>query len=260
MSEYNGLRIVITRPRQQARSFKDELESRGAVPILVPAIEIQFPKENTRLDRALKKLNCFEWMVVTSVNGVKALWKRFQALEIAGVPASLKVAAIGPKTAQALVDQGVSPDFVPDEYIAEAILPGLGDVRGRWVLLPRAELARPALTEMIREQGGFAHEIPAYYTLPGKIHRESSLALKQGVDLLTFTSSSTVRNFIRLVRQEGLDPLVLAGNPAVACIGPITAATAREGGYQVDAVAEDYTIEGLLEIIPQAISEKRTRT
>lgn len=253
MSELEGLRIVITRPEDQAGLFRKLIEDKGAQAILIPAIEIKIPDDNYRLDRALGKLECYEWLVVTSVNGVAAIWERLKAQKIGSLPDTLQIAAIGPKTAGALREQGVEPDFVPEEYVAEAILPGLGDVSGKWVLLPRADLARPDLADLIQEGGGFAHEIAAYYTLPGSLEANQLRELEQGVDVLTFTSSSTVRNFTALVENSGLDPRRLPGSPLVTCIGPITAETARETGYRVDLVAELYTIEGLTAALVEGI-------
>lgn len=244
--DLSGKRIVITRPREQADEFASAFEALGAKPILFPVIEISPARDTTPLDRALGKLQCYDWLVLTSVNGVEALWERLSAIGLSGIPEQLHVAAIGPKTAQALRDRGVEPDFMPPEYIAEAIIPGLGDLRGRWVLLPRADLARQALPRAIQVQDGVAHEIAAYHTLPAQPDPLALQALGQGVDAVTFTSSSTVRNFIALVDKAGLDAHNLPGNPLIACIGPITAGTAQEEGLHVDVVADEYTTEGLL--------------
>jgi uroporphyrinogen III methyltransferase/synthase len=168
------------------------------------------------------------------------------------IPLPLRVAAIGPKTAAALVARGVTPDFVPQEYVAEAILPGLGELHGKWVLLPRAELARKALPEAIAEEGGIAHEIPVYKTLPAQPDAGGLAALKTGVDWITFTSPSTVQNFAEILRQRGMDPFHIAGNPKIACIGPITEQAAREEGFTVDIVAEQFTTEGLIRALQSA--------
>ena len=161
----------------------------------------------------------------------------------------MRVAAIGPKTAEALQARGVIPNFIPDEYVAEAILPGLGDLRGRWVLLPRAEIARKALPEAIFEAGGIPHEIAVYRTLPAQPDSEGLAALKSGVDIVTLTSPSTVQNFVAIARQNGLDPLALPGNPWFACIGPITEKAAREEGFANLVTAREYTTAGLIEVI-----------
>jgi uroporphyrinogen-III synthase len=167
--------------------------------------------------------------------------------------ANTKVAAIGPKTAQSLESHGVKPDFVPDEYVAEAILPGLGDLRGCWVLLPRAEIARKALPEAIVEAGGVAHEIAVYQTLPADIDRDGLASLKSGVDAVTFTSPSTVENFVEIVRRAGFDPLSLPGNPQIACIGPITQKAAQGAGFVDIVVADEYTTEGIVTLLHNGV-------
>jgi uroporphyrinogen III methyltransferase/synthase len=143
----------------------------------------------------------------------------------------------------------VTPDFVPEEYVAEAILPGLGDVQGKWVLLPRAEIARKALPEAIANAGGVAHEIAVYKTLPAQPDPKGLAALKSGVDVVTLTSPSTVQNFIAIAKQNGLDLLNLTNNPVFACIGPITGQAAKEEGLVNLVIAKQYTIEGLMEVI-----------
>jgi len=258
MSELAGLRIVVTRPRRQAASFQEKLRALGARPLLFPAIEISIPENHLALKRALEKLNCYSWMILTSVNGVRAVWGCLEDLERTTLPENLKVAAIGPKTDQALLERGVKTDFVPDEYVAEAIMPGLDNLEGEWVLLPRADLARPALSNLIEEAGGVAHEIAAYHTVPPQPRQEELEAIKKGADVLTFTSSSTVRNFIHLLESVSLDPRNLPGDPLVACIGPITAQTARESGFEVSVIADEYTIEGLLEALQEYYQEGRS--
>ena len=255
MSELTGKRIVVTRPRAQADSFAKELEALGADPINFPVIEIDQVNDTTSLDRALAKLSCYEWVVMTSVNGVEKVWERLNLLGLnGGFPENVHVAAIGPKTAAALQAHGIDPDFVPQEYVAEAIVPGLGDLRDQWVLLPRADIARPALAQAILEAGGIAHEIAAYRTIPNSPDAQAIESLKAGVDVLTFTSSSTVLNFNQIVRGAGLDPLDLPGQPLVACIGPITAQTARQEGFQVAILASEYTTKGLCHAISRYFS------
>lgn len=244
-------RILITRPRRQADEFASALQAEGASSILFPVIEIGELEDTAELDRALSELSGYNWFILTSVNGVLAVWKRFEALHLPGIPGGVKVAAIGPKTAVALQSRGVQPDFVPKEYIAEAILPGLGDLRGQRALLARADLARHALAVAIQQAGGAAHEVAAYRTLPARPDLLGLAALREGVDVVTFTSSSTVKNFITLAKSAGLDPVHLPGVPILACIGPITAATAYECGLPVRLVAPEYTTGGLLEALKQ---------
>jgi uroporphyrinogen-III synthase len=247
--ELHGKRILITRPQEQSAGFARQLKELGAIPIFFPVIQIAPVKRSRVIDQALRQLEQYDWLVLTSVNGVQVTWKRLQALQIQALPKHLKVAAIGPKTAAALLAVGVQPDFVPDEYIAEAILPGLGELKGCRVLLLRAGLARPALPQAIRQGGGMATEIAVYHTVAAQPDPEALHLLHQGVDVVTFTSSSTVRNFITLVRQIGFDPAALPGEPLYACIGPVTAQAAQEEGLTVSLVAGEYTTEGLIKAL-----------
>lgn len=239
------MKVLITRPRKQADTFASALEEVGFEPIFFPVIEIRPFEENVTLDRAIEKLNCYDWAVFTSVNGVEAFFERLNNT----YPENIKTAAIGPKTAKTLEARGVSLDFVPDEYIAEAILPDLGDLRGSWVLLPRAEIARKTLPEAIVEAGGVAHEIAVYQTVSAEPDEDGLAALKSGVDAVTFTSPSTVSNFVDIVRNTGLNPIDLPKNPKIACIGPITQQAAEEAGFVDILVAEKYTAEGLVKLL-----------
>ncbi|HLF03190.1 MAG TPA: uroporphyrinogen-III synthase, partial [Anaerolineales bacterium] len=144
MSALSGKRILVTRPRRQAADLCDKLAALGATPIRFPTIEIAPMEDYTALDNSIRCLEKYRWIIYTSVNGVAAFWKR---LDLSGLKdlTGLRFAAIGPATAQALGKRDVQATFIPDEYVAERILDGLGDVNGHWILLPRAELAREAL-------------------------------------------------------------------------------------------------------------------
>lgn len=241
-------RILITRPRGQAEGFAAALRAAGFMPVFFPVIEIRPIEDNVRLERALAELKRYAWVVFTSVNAVEIVFDRHAPELRAGMP-ELKLAAIGPKTAEALEARGAKPDFVPDEYVAEAILPGLGDLRGKRILLPRAEIARQALPQAITTAGGIPDEIAVYRTLPAEVDSDGLAALKSGVDVITLTSPSTVHNFVSMVKDHGLDPVQLPGNPVFACIGPITDEAAREAGLRRRIVATEYTTEGLLNAI-----------
>jgi uroporphyrinogen-III synthase len=239
-------KVLVTRPRGQADAFAVALQAAGAQPVLFPVIAIAPLEDSRELDFALGHLADYDWLVLTSVNGVQVVWQRLQDLGIPGLPQNLPVAAIGPKTAEALRKRGVEPAFMPGEYIAEAILPGLGALQGRRVLLLRAEIARPALAQAIRQAGGEAHEIPVYRTLAVQPEASALQALLEGVHVVTFTSSSTVHNFVAVLRQAGIDAARLPGKPVIACIGPVTAQAASDEGLPVDVMAEEYTTQGLL--------------
>lgn len=244
------MKVLVTRPRAQSEAFADALRVAGFEPVFFPVIEIRPIENNAALVQALKNLYFYDWVVFTSVNGVEVVFDHLR--NVTATPRrgqkniSPRIAAIGPKTAEALQLRGINPDFIPDEYVAESILPALGDVRGKWVLLPRAEIARKALPEAIADAGGIAHEIAVYQTLPVQPDMHALAALKSGVDWITFTSPSTVQNFVQILRRHELDPFNLTGNPMVACIGPITERTARDEGFEVDLVAEKFTTNGLI--------------
>lgn len=247
MSGLAGKRVLITRPRAQAEPFIDLLTSLGAYPVVFPTIEIAGPEDPALLDQAIAGLSAYHWVIFTSVNGVSTFWKRLVEMGFgSGVFDGIHVAAIGPATAQALVERGITPEFVPDEYIAEAILPGLGDVSGQRILLPRADIARKALVEALIKRGALPDEIAVYRTLPARPAPQALRELEQGVDIATFTSSSTVRNFFQVLGDRAA---VLLRDALVACIGPVTAKTAQSLGLQVDVVAHDYTVDGLVEAL-----------
>ncbi len=235
-----GRRIVITRPADRARHLADRLRALGAVPIVFPTVKIE-PADPAAHDAAIGTLDDYDWIVYTSANGVEAFFARLlRAGKNCGDVARRKVAAIGPVTARSLAERGVTPALVPGEYVAEAILAGLGDVRGQRFLLPRADIAREALAVGLRERGALVTEVAAYRTV-GAAGPPPDLA---GADAVTFTSSSTVRHFV----ESGAS----VGEAKVICIGPVTAATAQALGLVVHAVAGEYTEDGLIEALEGA--------
>ncbi len=242
-------RVLITRPRAQADPFASALRAAGFEPVYLPVIEIRPAEDNRQLDRALSQLSHYEWVIFTSANGVQVVFDRPYFASGVNRSAYPYYAAVGPKTAEALRQRGVSPDLVPDEYIPEAILPGLGEVSGKWILLPRAEMAREILPKAIAAAGGIAHEITVYKTIPARPDPEGIAALQSGVDVITLTSPSAVQNLAAIVRQSGLDLLNLPGAPCIACIGPITEKAASEAGFANLAVAPQYTTDGLVQLI-----------
>ncbi len=247
MKKLTGKKILVTRAQKQASDLCDALADEGALPIPFATIEISPLEDFTQLDKALTALAAghYAWVIFTSVNGVTACQERLAQTGAAPeVLSSARVAAIGPSTAGVLQSLGVTVDFIPREYVAERILDGLGNVAGKHILLPRAELARPALAEALQMAGAIVDEVPVYHTLQPSPDPAGLQALRQGVDVITFTSSSTVRNFVSLAGSE-------TGPALVACIGPITAQTAQELGLPVDIVAKEYTIPGLVEALKE---------
>jgi uroporphyrinogen III methyltransferase/synthase len=248
-----GRRVVVTRARAQAGELSAELEDLGAEVHEFPTIEIRPPEDFGPLDAAIRDLDSFGLIVFTSVNGVDAFLTRLRHhdLDLRDVPRGARLAAIGPATAERLEEAGLRVDVVPEEYRAEALVGVLdtGRLAGERVLIPRARVAREILPEKLREAGAEVVVPPAYESVPSSEGGEElSLRLRSGeVDCVTFTASSTVENFVGAFGAEEAARL-LAGT-RVACIGPITADTARKHGLRVDAQADEYTIPGLVEVV-----------
>jgi uroporphyrinogen III methyltransferase/synthase len=243
------MKVLITRPRAQAGTFAEKLCSAGFEPVFFPVIEIHPIKNNTALENAIANIQKYEWVVFTSVNAVPPTISPHFHKKWGESKRGVKIAAVGPKTAEALRKHNIEPDFIPDEYVGEAIMSGLGDVKGKWILLPRAEIAREELPNAISKAGGIPHEIVVYKTLPAAVDINGLDALKSGVDVVTFTSASTVEIFVALAQQHGLDPLNLPNSPMFACIGPVTEQAAKELGFQNIVTAQEYTTDGLINAI-----------
>lgn len=248
MAPLSGKTVVITRAREQAGALASALGALGARVVALPVIRFEPPEDPEPLRRAAAGVEAFDWVVFTSVNGVDRF---FAALDEAGRGASLlsraKVCAIGPATAAALEERGLRVGVVPDEFVAEGAVRAIaaaGDVAGKRVLLPRAAEARAVLPDSLREMGAEVVDVPAYRTVPdGEGAAEARRRLDAGeVDVVTFTASSTARNFAGLVGTD-------VGRALVASIGPVTSNTLRELGMRVDVEAAEYTIPGLVAAI-----------
>ena len=247
-----GRVIVVTRPRAQAQAFARLLEEAGASVLLAPTIVIEPPASWELLDRALERLHDYRWAVFTSVNGVEMARRRLEALgRDTGALRGRRLAAIGPATAEALRGMGLEPEVVPEEYVAEGLAECLrGLIRpGERVLLARAAETRDLLVRELEAAGARVDEVPAYRTRPAREDAgELRRALDAGrVDVVTFTSSSTVRHFAALFAPEDLRCLLSA--VTVACIGPVTRDTARELGLDTRIVPREYTIPALARAI-----------
>lgn len=245
----NMQRVLITRPRAQAADFADQLREAGFEPILFPVIEIRPVENNIELQKAIDNLQNYAWLIFTSVNAVDAFFALTPCRSPVGRGVGVRVAAVGRKTADSLRTRGIEPDFIPAEFVGVNIISGLGDVKGKWILLPRAEMAGKELPEAIVHAGGIAHEMIVYRTLPTEVDLDGCAALKNGVDFVTFTSPSTVENFIAVMRQNKLDPFNLPNTPTFACIGSVTEKAAREAGFEKIITAKEFTTEGLVEVV-----------
>lgn len=244
-----GKRVVVTRARAQASVFSDQLRALGAEPVEFPTIDIKPPEDWQPLDHAIEKLGKYNWIIFTSVNGVSYFWERLEKMgKDTRALCSANIGAIGPATSEALYEKGIIADLVPEEYVSESLLQHMPTVEEKRILLPRANIARPKLAEGLKTAGAIVDEVAVYRTELGSQDEASHIkaAIENGeIDVITFTSSSTVRNFIEIL---GTLPS-LPKSITVACIGPITAQTAREYGFPVHVVANEYTIDGLVDAL-----------
>ncbi|TYT76173.1 uroporphyrinogen-III C-methyltransferase [Desulfobotulus mexicanus] len=247
-----GRRILVTRAREQASDLIAQLTQLGAHCIEMPTIRVVPPEDMSDMDAAIDRLGEYDWLVFTSVNGVKYFFKRLfdRGLDVRALH-RVKTACIGPVTAERLLDYGIRCDILPENYRAESVVDAFRKEKmsGVRVLLPRAAEARSVLPDSLREMGAHMDEVTAYVTLPVKDQAEELIALleKEGADMVTFTSSSTVKNFRSLIPDEHFGNLIQ--KLKVASIGPITSDTARELGFHVDTEALEYTIPGLVQAI-----------
>ena len=247
-----GKKIVVTRARAQASDLVELLSELGAECLECPTIKIEPPADYTLLDRAIKNLSTYDWVIFTSVNGVAFFFERlFAAGKDVRAFNNLQTATIGPATEKKLFDFGLNSDIVPDSYRAESVVKAFGsmDINANKILLPRAEEARPILPIELTKMGAEVDEIPVYRTVA--VDDDGDQLIKQlegqSIDMITFTSSSTVKNFRALIPSKKFKTLLKG--VIIASIGPITSDTANELGFEVHITAESYTIPGLCEAI-----------
>jgi uroporphyrinogen III methyltransferase / synthase len=249
----SGKTILITRAREHASRFAALLREYGAEPIEVPTIQSAPPSSWEPLDRALAGIRAYDWLIFTSVTGVQAFFARFEAhggqlTDLQG----LNVCAIGPATANALRACGIEVDVMPPEYRAEAVVESLCTlpITGKRLLMPRAAVARDVLPRALDACGAHVDVVEVYRTvLPSEsLAPDTRRLIAQGaIDVVTFTSSSTVTNFVTLLGEADLPQLLRAA--LIACIGPITADTVRSYGVTPTIVSDEYTIPGLVQAI-----------
>ncbi|MEF2145694.1 MAG: uroporphyrinogen-III C-methyltransferase [Desulfovibrionaceae bacterium] len=254
-----GKGIVVTRAREQASGLVRDLVDLGAHVYEFPTIEIQPLDDYEDVENAVMRLPMQDWVVFTSVNGVKYFWKQLDEVGLdSRVFGGIQVAAIGPATADALRERGIKPDFIPEKYVAEHVVEGLLErgVAGKKVLIPRARVAREVLPEQLAAAGAKVQVLPVYETrLAQEDASEVLAAMDKGkLDYVTFTSSSTVDNFFELVPAQTLKEYKAAhpDKAKLACIGPITAKTLEGHGFAPDLQPEDYTIPALVKALLKA--------
>jgi uroporphyrinogen III methyltransferase/synthase len=253
-----GKRILITRPAGEAKALSIKLNALGATTIEVPTIEITNPINSTPLDESIRNLTKYDWVIFTSVQGVRFFVNRMAKLKISTeILNGLKIAAIGSATAHALELADKRANFIPEAYLTERIASDLGDVRGRFILLPRANIASKKLPLMLRQRGAIVEEVIAYRTLiPPQLTSDLLIGiLESGIDLVTFTSPSTVQNFVQILNEKKRAGSLLK-NLKAACIGPVTGKTAKRLGINVPIIANTHTTEALVEAIVSEFGKK----
>src|ERR1700675_430688 len=246
-----GTRILVGRARHQAGSLSASLRGLGAAVVEIPFIEIQKPKSYQPLDDALRNIQTYDWLVLTSANGVEAMWERFRKLRLTRRSLKhLQIAAIGPATKAAIVKHGLKVKMVPEEYVAESVVKGLRDkIKGKRVVLIRAKVARDVIPEELRKAGAEVDVVEAYETVvPEKSRARLSALMKSSrrPHVVTFTSSSTAKNFAELL-GDSRDGLLK--DLQVASIGPVTSATLRDLHMPVAIEAREFTMGGLIRAI-----------
>jgi len=294
----SGVRVLVGRARHQASALSSELRRQGAQVIEIPFIEIRKPTSFKPLDDALKNLSTYDWLILTSANGVEAMWERMKKLHLTfpepdpgyrGLTSAGKgsrkgheftrarmrleklgvlapggrrprIAAIGPATKKALEERGLTVDIVPGEYVAESVVSSLKEkVQGKRVLLVRAKVARDVIPRELRRAGALVDVVEAYETVMPKSSRTRLRAAlrdpKRRPHVVTFTSSSTVRNFVGLLGRRTSRSRTALDGILTASIGPVTSSTLRELGLPVDIEAKAFTIPGLVEAIVQDLAK-----
>ncbi len=245
-----GKRIVVTRSRDQASVFAETLIDHGATPIELASIDVVPPQSWAEIDAALDALSSFHWIIFTSANAVRFFFRRMREreMDIRSLQ-GIRICAVGPRTAESLAEHSLRADLVPQEFKAEGVLAALGgqQVKGMRFLIPRAKVARELIPDRLREQGAEVTVATAYENVrpDADVVRVKKLFQERKIAAVTFTSSSTVNNFVEMMgRSEYKD---LMNGAAVACIGPVTAKTAEGFGMRVDIMPKDYTIPALVE-------------
>ena len=255
-----GKRIIVTRSRDQASVFAEMLINAGATPIEFPSIDVVPPASWDELDSALNSIEAFNWVIFTSANAVRFFFERLKtrSMDIRSLK-GVNLCVVGPKTAEALEQHGLKADLIPTEFKAEGVLAALGgvQVKGRKFLVPRAKVARELIPDKLRELGAEVTVATAYENVrpAADVERVKRLLEEKRIAAVTFTSSSTVNNFVEMLGEKEYKSLM--NGAAVACIGPVTAKTAEEYGMKIDIMPRDYTIPALVEAMVEYFARKK---
>jgi len=253
-SALRGSRVVVTRPKHQAEDVARRIRELGGLPILIPVIAIGPPSDWAPLDRAIRDLEAYDWVVFTSANGVRAFAQRMKECVVpAEVLSERKLAAIGPATARTLATLAREPDVVPRVFLSDAIADALGDVSGLRVLLPRADIARRDLAVDLSARGAIVECVDSYSVVgesdPATIREAVASLGNAGPEYITLTSPSAVRGLHALLEAAGV--VGWLDRAELICIGPITAGAVAELGLKAAAVASEHTADGLVRALKE---------
>lgn len=249
------MRILITREREQACEMAKLVRMKGWEPIIVPAIEFK-PLWTKETGRILKRIGTFDWLIFTSANGVKFFKEAMLRAGVDWRSFKGKVCAIGEGTASSLKESGIIPDILPESYVAEGIIEIFKKkrIRGKKILIPRAEVAREILPESLKEMGAIVKVLPVYRTVPPRNLRKNLIEKIKDVDLVTFTSSSTVKNVMKYPEiREAMKHL------PVAVIGPVTAQELRKHGIEPLLVPKKFTVSSLINEIEKRFLKENNK-
>jgi uroporphyrinogen III methyltransferase/synthase len=248
MSALAGRSVVVTRAREQAGPLCGALAARGATPVLFPTITVRPADDPGPVDAAIARLDAYDWIVFTSANAARCFAERMALADRRGLPAGLRAAAVGAATARTLADRQLPVAAMPEEFRGARIAAALGDLGGRRVLLPRADIGREETAAALRAAGATVDDVTVYHTVPAAADPAGRRALEAGVDAVTFTSPSTVRNFVLLL---GADARRLVRDSVIACIGPVTAEALREAAFPAPVQPAVYTVDALVDALAE---------
>lgn len=249
----SGKRILITRAPEQAKPFSEKLKQLGGIPIEIPLISIEPASITDSCKDSLLHMSEFEWLIFTSVNGVKCFFHILKELhiDISTIAQQPKIAVVGKKTLHELTKRGLRAEIVPENFVAEDLIDIFKriNIAGKRVLIAKGNLARTILPNELRRLGAVVEDYVVYNTIQTDKHREKLLEVlhTKEIDVITFTSSSTVKNFVSLLSGHNMD--IMLRGIIVACIGPITEKTAKDYGIYPTIVANTYTTDGLIDSI-----------
>ncbi len=255
-------KVLVTRAKEQAHALSALIRRQGGTAIEVPLLAFQPPSETQLLDHSIEQLADYQWLIFTSANGVRFFMERYKMINLAEGKLPVSIAVVGEKTEAVLEQYHIKADLLPKDYVAEGLIEALTGIvnSGDRILLARGNLGRSILNEELEKMGAFVDDLTVYETVcpeSAKAHLQKVIQSSNNLDYVTFTSSSTVRHYVNILKQLHVEEIRF--HPKIACIGPIAAKTAIEHGLTVDIIPPTYTIEALVEQLVYDTKEENTK-